>query len=475
MSRKVDRTDAMLAVTLLAGWQEGRGPTYLRLARSLATQVHAGRLRGGSRLPTERALATALGISRTTVVNAYDALRMDGVIASRQGSGTWVCEVVAESAEARRPDPPGPPFLREPAGSPPELCDFATGAGSCDPEAAEQIGAGDWLPDLRAATATRGYAPLGLPELREAIAAMYSGDGLPTTAEQIVVTGGAQQALHVIAAALGEPGGLAGVQNPTYPGALDAFAAAGLMSVPLAAGPRVDGEMLAYALRKQRLRLAYLIATCHSPTGAVMPIAVRESVAAVAGAYGVPLVDDTTLAGLAFDNEPPPLASFAPDAPILTVGSLSKLAWPGLRIGWIRGTLPAVGVTKNAVDLGTSVASQLIALRLVDALPAAKLRRRARLLESLECIEVLLREQLPEWRWRRPEGGYLLWISLPSGDGAEFAAVARRFGVPVAPGWLSSPNNTYTERIRLCYAQPPELLRSAIPRLAEAWQTYARR
>ncbi|WP_163511537.1 PLP-dependent aminotransferase family protein [Fodinicola acaciae] len=466
MNRDVDT-----AIALLAGWQSGRGPAYLRLARSLATQVHAGRLAAGSKLPTERALATALGVSRTTVVNAYAELRQEGVIASRQGAGTWV----AESVPVARPDPPGPPYQREPAGSPQALCDFESGAGCADPEAAELIGDGDWLPDLRAATATRGYEPLGLADLRDAIASTYRDQGLPTTAEQIVVTGGAQQALHIVAAAVAEPGGLAGVQNPTYPGALDAFAAAGLMSVPLAAGPAIDGEILAYALRKQRLRLAYLIPTCHSPTGSVLPVAVRESVAEVAGAYGVPLIDDTTLAGLAFEDEPPVLASFAVDAPILTIGSVSKLAWPGLRIGWIRGSLPAVEMTKKAADLGTSVVSQLIALRLIDGLPAAKLRRRARLLESLDCVETLLRAHLPEWRWRRPDGGYLLWITLPTGDGAGFAAVARRFGVPVAPGWLSSPNNTYADRVRLCYAHPPDRLRAAIPRLAEAWRAYAGR
>ncbi|WP_163571276.1 aminotransferase class I/II-fold pyridoxal phosphate-dependent enzyme [Fodinicola feengrottensis] len=196
----------------------------------------------------------------------------------------------------------------------------------------------------------------------------------------------------------------------------------------------------------------------------------------MAAANDVPTVDDTTLAGLLLTGDPPPvLASFAPDAPILTVGSLSKLTWPGLRIGWIRAPaarLAAIAAAKKAVDLGTSVVSQTIAVRLVAGLAQATARRRQSLLESLDCTEKLLREQLPQWQWHRPDGGYLLWISLPAGDGTGFATTARQHGVPVMPGWQSSPNNTHTDRIRLCYGHPPDLLRHAIPRLAQAWHSY---
>lgn len=464
--------DRRLAVLLLAGWRDGRGPAYLRLARALSTQIRAGRLAAGSRLPTERDLARALAVSRTSVVSAYGALRDEGVIVSRQGAGTWVAgEDLAAPKETA-----GPPFLREAGPNQAAFCDFASGIGAADPWAAEVIGGGEWLSELSEAAEKPGYLALGLPALREAIANHYEKTGLPTRAEQIVVTAGAQQALSVIATALAEPGGLAGVQNPTYSGALDAFAATGLLPVPLAAGPEVDGKALAYAMTRHRLRLAYLIPTCHSPTGTVMSLSTRESVAAVAAAHAMPMIDDTTLAGLTLAGDPPPvLASFAPAAPILTVGSLSKLTWPGLRIGWIRvpgSQLAAVASVKKALDLGTSVVSQVLAARLVAGLPEAAARRRESLRQSLDCIEKLLRDQLPEWRWRRPDGGYLLWVALPAGDGAGFAIAAAEHGVPVLPGWLSSPNNTHTDRIRLCYAHPPELLRQAVPRLAAAWRTY---
>jgi DNA-binding transcriptional MocR family regulator len=464
--------DRKLAVLLLAGWRDGRGPAYLRLARALSTQIRAGRLAVGSRLPTERDLARSLGVSRTSVVSAYSALREEGAIVSRQGAGTWVAgEDLPAPKEAA-----GPPLLREVGPDQAALCDFASGIGTAHPWAAEVIAGAGWLDELAQQMERPGYLAFGLPALREAIADHYRKTGLPTRADQIVVTTGAQQALSVIATALAEPGGLAGVQNPTYSGALDAFAATGLLPVPLAAGPDVDGKALAYAMTRHRLRLAYLIPTCHSPTGAVMSLSTREEVASVAAAHDVPIVDDTTLAGLRLAGDPPPvLASFAPTAPILTVGSLSKLTWPGLRIGWIRvpdRQLAAVAAVKKALDLGTSVVSQVIAARLVAGLPEAAARRRERLLESLDCIEKLLRDQLPEWRWHRPDGGYLLWIALPAGDGAGFAAVAQRYGVPVLPGWLSSPNNTHTDRIRLCYSHPPELLRQAVPRLAQAWRAY---
>ena len=114
--------------------------------------------------------------------------------------------------------------------------------------------------------------------------------------------------------------------------------------------------------------MIYLSPTFQNPTGGVMPPAARERVAALARETGVPVVEDATLADLAFDGAAPkPLAAYASEAAIITIGSLSKVAWPGLRIGWVRGPIsliPTLARVKSVMDLGSPSLTQAVAVRL---------------------------------------------------------------------------------------------------------------
>src|SRR5215813_3952374 len=170
----------------------------------------------------------------------------------------------------------------------------------------------------------QGYYPLGYPPLRQAIAAYLSARGLPTTQEQVLVTGGAQQAISLLAAYYVSPGSVIVLEDPTFPGAVDAFRAVGarILSVPVhAAG--ADIGLVAATISQSTVRAVYLMPTFHNPTGAVMPEAARRELARFSRASGVPVIEDTTLTELALGCEPPPpLAAYDHDTHVVSIGSL---------------------------------------------------------------------------------------------------------------------------------------------------------
>jgi DNA-binding transcriptional MocR family regulator len=169
------------------------------------------------------------------------------------------------------------------------------------------------------------------------------------------------------------------------------------------------------------------------------------------------------------------VAAFSRTGRVLTLGSLSKVAWGGLRVGWVRGPVEFIdplGRLKAATDFGMSVLPQAVALRVLDELPAIAAARRAVLRQRRDLAERELARRLPEWTWTQPEGGLSLWIRLPAGTGDGLAQVALRHGVDVTPGSAHAVDGAFDDHLRLCYGPPPAVLREGIARLAAAWRDY---
>ncbi|HEX8008366.1 MAG TPA: PLP-dependent aminotransferase family protein [Trebonia sp.] len=466
----------------LEGWRRGEGPLRLRLAAALAAAVERRDLLPGTKLPPERVLAAQLGVARTTVSAAYELLEQRGLVDRLQGRGTHVTcgdgtPVGQRAADLTTSLQRNVIFRRLTEGSP-DAIDLL--GSSAPPGAAIRqavtMAAGEI--DLDELMTDHGYYPLGYPPLRRAIAAHLSARGLPTTQEQILVTGGAQQAISLLAAYYVSPGSVIVLEDPTFPGAVDAFRAAGarILTVPLlAAGAGID--LIAATISQGTVRAVYLMPTFHNPTGAVMPEAVRRELARLARASEIPIIDDNTLVELALGSEPPPpLAAYGRDAPIVSIGSLSKLFWAGLRVGWIRASrsvIAQLGPLKAVADLGCSLVSQAIAAGMLADVDRIGDLRRAELTERLALLEDLLHDMLPDWRWRQPKGGPSIWARLPAGSSAELAQVAGRHGVLIAPGPLMSPTGRFDEFVRLPFDHEPAVLREGVRRLASAWDSYA--
>jgi DNA-binding transcriptional MocR family regulator len=477
-------------IELIGPWADGADPLNEQLADALTRAIEVGLLPPGTRLPAERELARELALSRTTIVAAYDRLRLAGLARSRQGSGTRVA--------ARRPGL----FALTPTPAedtdtewPVRVGDVARGPlGLVDhPEAAEAIqltiGALPAGPAVRACVETAmqddvpallgemGYDPFGMPRLRVAIAAYLGRLGVPTDPDQVLVTNGAQQAVHLVASQIGGPGSAVVLENPTYIGAIDAFRTTGnrLMPMPVDPdGPRVDVAGLLAA--NAPVRLAYVVPTFHNPTGATMPEDRRRDLARASAEYGFQVVEDLTPDTTLGVGAPPPIAAFDPGDRVITIGSLSKLAWGGLRIGWIRAPREDVDrlvAGRIVADHATSLITQAIAARVFDRIDDVVAGTLAAAAQRRTVVTEALTARLPEWTWVTPKGGLSLWVGLPDADAVQFSRLAARHGVIVRPGPLASPDGGFRDHIRIAYGTDPDRLVEGVDRLAAAWAEYA--
>ena len=468
-------------IALLGSWTDRPGPVYQRLAEAMRAAIERGEIPPGTRLPSERALADRLAVSRTTVVSAYQQLRSGQWVESRQGSGTRVRGSARGPLAARLREDPAGSFRRHPV-----YRSLVEGPGGT----IEFLGAHLPAPEILNREALRidpaalaevlrgpGYLPMGLPALRQAIARHLTRSGMETSEEQVLVTHGAQQAIGLAGALFVERGDAVVVENPTYLGSIDIFTglSARLVSVPVG-GDAAWVARLKETVARAAPRLIYLMPTFQNPTGAVLPVAVRRALARLSRELQIPIVEDNTLADLSLGAPPPaPIASFDAEAPILTIGSLSKLFWGGLRIGWIRASeeiLARITRLKIMADLGGSLIGQLVAVRLLAEAERVKAIRRREMRERLDRLTKLLSRHLPDWSWDSPAGGLSLWVRLPQGDANSFAQAALRHGVAVVPGSLASPDGGCTEHLRLPYVLDTEPMREGVERLARAWEAY---
>lgn len=448
-------------VRLLGDWRGG-GTAYPALAAALRALILEGRLPPHTRLPSERALALALGVSRNTATAAFDLLRDEGHLASRRGTGSWI---TSPPARAGRPDE-----LRPPAGDVIDLT-LANLPAPADLGALAAVAAAALPRELGG----HGYEPFGLPATRAAVAAHLSRRGLETEPEQVLVTQGALHALDLALRALARPGDRVLLETPTYPGALDAVRARGCVPVGVPVGP--DGWDLALfraALRDARPRLGYLIPDHQNPTGVSATAGQRAAITRAAHAAGVPLVSDESLAELWLDGgeRPPSLAHGNPDTGVLAVGSLSKPVWGGLRTGWIRADRELVrrlALARGSQDVGGPVLDQLLAAGVLDRLETLLPARRALLRERRDTLLGALAAERPTWRVARPAGGMSVWAELPDGTAASaLAARAVEHGVRVAAGPRFAVAGGFERRLRVPFTQPPERLVEAVRRLAAA-------
>jgi len=463
------------------------GPLYLRISDGLKRLVDRGDVPLGTMLPAERSLARSLAVSRSTVVAAYERLKRDGWLESRRGSGTWV----------RRPDPAparvdavstrrlllaadGDPGRASTGSSslPPDTIDLSVAALPASESVRRAIAE---LPgeDLDALLGHHGYLPHGLPALREAIAARMRERGiLGAAADRVVITTGAHQAISLVARQTVQPGDAVIVESPTFLGTLDVVRRFGARAVPLPTdehGART--ELLEDIVLRSGARLVYLAPDFHNPTGSVLPLERREQVARIADRTGIIVIEDQTMADLDLDGHglPPSIASLAPDATILTVGSTAKLFWAGLRIGWINTPVDWVLrtlATKTVADLGSPLLDQLLSVRLLEQAGTVRSERVAELRPRRDVLAAAVARRLPDWRFRIPPGGLSLWVQLPSGNAEEFAELALEHGVAVVPGPALSVDEGNRRALRLAFVEPEERLVEAVDRLARAWDRY---
>lgn len=458
----VRKIGALSLLRLMGGWHadSSRAPTYRQIEQALRLLILDGRLPIGVRLPGERQLAPELGVSRTTIAAAYSELREQGFLASRHGSGSIT--------RLPRATLVGPLDEREEA----EI-DFSIAALPAPKEV--HAAYAEALVELPRYLPGIGYVPAGLTGLRTAIADHYDRRGLPTAPEEILVTQGAQHGLGLVLSLLARPGDRVVVDHPTYSKALEAIRNASCLPVPVQLPSNGwDLDQLRTAVGQTGARLAYLLPDFHNPTGLLMDGDDRRKAAEIAAKSDCHLIVDETMVDLWLDRPPPPpLASFDRSSKVISLGSMGKSFWGGLRMGWIRADrdiIAALAISRSAVDMGSPIIEQLAAsILLQDPEPSINARRSA-ILERRDHLLSLVSDRLPEWRFQCPVGGLSAWAELPAPVSTALAAASHRLGVRIAPGNRFGVDGAFERFVRLPYALPKPTLSEVVDRLTQAWR-----
>jgi 2-aminoadipate transaminase len=308
------------------------------------------------------------------------------------------------------------------------------------------------------------YGPTeGLAELRSRLASTPAVQRVTgAAADDFVVTTGSQQALHLLTAALVDPGDAVVVDDPCYLGARQVLKAAEARLV----GVPVDDEGLRVDVLTDRLRaglrprLVYTVPAYQNPSGAVLSADRGAALVALARHYGFVVVEDDAYGALGFANDPtpPPMGSDAPDV-VVTVGTVSKVLAPGLRVGWLRAPdvlRTAIVRSKQSFDLHTSTFTQsIVAEILADS--AFLDRHLATVRERYASRGAALAEALARGgaSFAAPRGGLFLWVRLPGVDTAVLFETALAHDLMFVPGNAFAIDEPWCEHARLSFATLP--------------------
>lgn len=456
------RVSARALTAALGGWRT-REPAYEALADGIRLLCLDNRLAPRTALPAERELAAALRVSRSTVTAAYRSLRDTGHIASVRGSGSVTLPL-------RRHDPGR-------AGAGDGMLDLQQASPQAWPGLAGVMAE---VAGSSAALVSRvGYDVFGRGELREAIADHYTERGLPTTPGQILVTTGAQSAIHLVASVLLARGDRLVIETPTYPHAADAFRRTGsrLVGVPVTTDEGWDLERAEQAFARTLPIAAYLMPAFQNPTGRSMSVREAEVIRDSAERAGSVLVLDETTADLAIDPDKRDdsfmhVFAAADEESIVRIGSLGKTVWGGLRVGWVRADgdfVRRLAAARPAHDLGTPEFEQAVATELLRRFSEIVAQRSDLLRAGRDAAVAALARELPEWRVPDVNGGVSLWVEIGAPLSAALVMDVRSRGLLLSAGPRFSVDGGHDRHLRVPFTGPPDEIDRAVGILAEGW------
>jgi 2-aminoadipate transaminase len=462
---------------------ESHVPLYIQLRDQLRALVSTGGLRPGDRIPASRELAVQLGVHRTTVANAYAELESEGLIRGHVGRGTFILEEEsAHKSSLALPPPASNGNLRWESMFADErgeesLSRLMHSAPSGSISFLMARPATEFFPveDLRNCTnavwrregsvilqfgSSDGYA-----SLKQVLVSMLRGEGYEAADENLLITDGCQQALDLLCKAFLRPGDTVLIENPTYPGTLAILAGARvrILGVPVKTEsgpgtiPGVDVSAIEAVLMQNRVKMIVLTPDFHNPTGTTLPVAERRRLLELAARFQVPIVEDHIYARLRARGERvPSLKQLDRSNLVIQIDSFSKIAFPGLRVGWIvapSNVVDRLRLVKQATDLHTGQLGQaILAEYMRRGLLRRHLERTRKAYSARLCVlESALAKHMPHGtKWTRPEGGMCVWVELPPGfDANELLIHVRERGVLFSPGRYFYLQNPMPNTLRL--------------------------
>jgi 2-aminoadipate transaminase len=446
---------------------ESEVPLYRQLYEHIALRIRSGELARGERLPATRELAGLLGLNRTTVSAAYDALETDGLIAGQVGRGSFVTGT-AESAAGgidwgamldrgdAAPAGPSGSFANE-------LVSFVMSRPSRELFPLDDFRASCQAvlsrPDL--GSILQLGSPSGYEPLRRHLMEEARRQSLARPGDDLLITNGCQQALDLIGRILLRPGDAVAVEDPVYTGLKNLLTGMGaqLVGIPVGADG-MDTAHLERILERERPRFLVVTSNFQNPTGTTLSLPARRALLDAARSAGVPVVENDAYGDLRYQGEPlPAIKQLDEQGGTVLLRSFSKVSFPGLRVGWVVGPKPLLDRLRHAkesADLHTDQLSQAV---LLDFAQSGRLEsHRARILQAgAERLAATLdscRRYLPAGtRWTQPQGGMNLWVRLPEPlDAGELLSRAQKEGVAYLPGRYFAISRHDAGALRLSFA-----------------------
>lgn len=453
-------------------------PLYEQIRRHIRDRVAQGDWPPGLQLPSQRDLAQEWQINRSTVIEALEELKAEGILEARKGSGvrvannTWALFAAGAGTSWNRYIDKGLHTPNQPTIQAINRYEFQPGI--------IRLGTGELTPDLYPSEMVRQVLRQtadripdlnylegkGLPALREIICQRAQALGINATPSQVLITTGALQALQLISMGITPQGSTILVEQPSYLQSLKIFQSAGMQmkGLPMdSSGLRLGS--LKRAIRPAETPFLYTIPTYHNPTGITMPVERRQALLALCRAERIPLVEDDIYRDLWLDTlPPPPIKAMDTFGNVIYLGSVSKSLAPGLRIGWVIGSeavIERLADIKMQTDYGSSSLSQwalaewlgsgLYDTHLITVRQALRERREAALAALSRYFSDLA-------VWDRPSGGFYIWLRLNRKIPLQplFDQALKR-NVLLNPGYLYEEETSSNLRLSYAYASPEEL------------------
>jgi DNA-binding transcriptional MocR family regulator len=475
--------------------RDGEEPIYRQLIRHIKMQIESGTLPPGTRLPASRELAQQLNISRISVVNAYAELRAEGYLSAHAGRGTFVSR---EGGTVNIPEKNGTAPKSEVQSHDRSLRDMmrlsrqpgviSFGSGAPPPEffpMAYLKDAINMVIDRDGAKALSYEMPEGFGPLRAAVRDYVSALGIQCSTNDVLITGGTQQAIDLVIQALLSEGETLVTENPTYIGMLDIARTRRVQihGIPIDdEGMRLD--YLENIIIDNPPRLIYVMPSFQNPTGIVMPLHRRRQLLNIANEYNIPILEDGIYHEIRFEGETiPPLKALDETGIVIHASGFTKMLLPGIRIGYLicdGAHYSRLVRVKQAADISTPGLNQrAIHIMLERGIMSQQLERNNREFQRRRDVAlVAAKKYFPAGTmWRMPQGGLYLWVTLPKNgpSAVELYISAVQMGVAYAIGnvfYTTNPDN-YTMRLNFGAHRPADI-EEGFQRIGRAWRELAR-
>ena len=458
-------------------------PIYRQLYAQLRSAILSGSLADGERLPATRELAAQLGLNRQTISTAYELLETDTLVRGEVGRGSFVtflspagklnwADLLSSATRMESPQLASVPISFANSRPSELLFPLEHFRATCE-EAIRESGASAILQ----LGSPAGYGPLRARLMHAAIA-----EGVARETDDIVVTNGCQQALDLIQRILcTNNGSTVLIEEPVFSGLKNVFQSGGTRVTGVPVGPHgIDVEALFKIMQRERPRALVVTPNFQNPTGATLPLASRHAILQMTREAGVVLIENDVYGDLRYRGEAlPTIKQLDSSGDTILLRSFSKLAFPGLRVGWAIGPkvfAKRLTEAKQSCDLHTDQLSQAVLLRFLESGRLAEHRKRVveagaqRLDATLQACERYLP---PGTKYTRPEGGMNLWVQLPDGiDAGEMLQRAQREGVSYLPGRYFDVSKDFSNCLRISFAGlAPDKIRQGLEVLGSIFRS----